>query len=436
MVAWATRPALALDDAAISFRYAERLAAGKGFAYNDGEHVLGASSALHTVLLAVGRWIGLPVASTAVLLGVVGTAVCTALIGLIALRLGGRTAAAVAMFLFVAAPVRWYATGGMESATLVACCLAAVVALQAGRERLTGVALGIALVAKLDAGALLVSVVGVSLVLRRRLPLTTLAWTAIAVAPWFVWATAVYGNPLPQSLLSKAAGRADEGAGYDPTWVLRRIRAAVPAAIAGVAVAVGRRDDPPGREVRLVLVGWLVAGGAAVSLLPLGAPYPWYTAPLYAPIAVLAGDAASWAVGAIRRGRSARPGTIAAVLLIAASCLLGARTLVVDLQGGVARGPAVEQWEDLRAAGRFVEQRHRGEILQTCFGWTGFEAASSTIEDRCALNSPWPADQATLRTIVRTADDTTSTDGWCDAATFDRAARRWGAPVVVLQERC
>src|SRR5690349_13105104 len=48
LVAWTTRPALALDDAAISFRYAERLATGKGLTYNDGEHVLGASSGLHT----------------------------------------------------------------------------------------------------------------------------------------------------------------------------------------------------------------------------------------------------------------------------------------------------------------------------------------------------------------------------------------------------
>lgn len=437
-VAWATRPALALDDAAISFRYAERLAAGDGLTYNDGQHVLGASSGLHTILLATGRALGLSVTSTAVLLGVVGVAGCTALIGLIAARLGGRSAAAVAMLLFVAAPVRWYATGGLESTTLIACCLAAVAALQAGRDRLAGIALGVALVAKLDAGALLVAVVGVHLLLHRRLPLRTLAWTAVAAAPWFVWATWVYGSPLPQSLLSKASGRADDpAASYDPTWALRRVRSALPAAVAGVAVAVGRRDDPGGREVRLVLVGWLALGGAAVSLLPLGAPYPWYTAPLYAPIAVLAGDAAAWALGAVRLRTWVRPSVVAVVVLLALSCALGVRNLGTDLGAGVGRGPAVEQWEDVRAAGRAVEQRYRGDVLQTCFGWSAFEAPSSTIEDPCALNSPWPADAATVRIDAVPLGEPGDVDGWCEAERFDDAARRSGGGlVVVVQVRC
>ncbi|MCU1371420.1 MAG: hypothetical protein JWO77_2614 [Ilumatobacteraceae bacterium] len=445
-MAWTTRPALALDDAAISFRYAERLATGRGLTYNDGEHVLGASSGLHTILLAVGRWFGLPVTSTAVVLGVVGLAGCTALIGLIASRLGGRTAALVAMLLFIAGPVRSYATGGLESTTLIAGCLVAVAALQAGRERLTGIALGVALVAKLDAGALLVAVVGVHVLLRHRLPLRMLAWTALAAAPWFVWATWVYGNPLPQSLLSKASGRADvPGASYDPTWALRRVRAVLPAAVAGVAVAVRRRDDPPGQETRLVLVAWLVLAGAAVSLLPLGAPYPWYVAPLYAPIAILAGDAAGWVRGAVRQHRWQRAAVVVPALLIALSCVLLTRNLAVDLGDGVARGPAVEQWEDLRAAGRAVDARHRGEVVRTCFGWSAFEADGSTIEDPCALNSPWPADRATVRIdavpadqVGRDGDGGGEGDlaGWCVEERFDGAARRTGGPVVVVRVRC
>src|SRR5215471_12147856 len=39
------------DDAAISFRYVERLVAGHGFTYNDHEHVQGASNPLYTLVL-------------------------------------------------------------------------------------------------------------------------------------------------------------------------------------------------------------------------------------------------------------------------------------------------------------------------------------------------------------------------------------------------
>ena len=40
------------DDALIIFRYAENLAAGNGFVYNPGEHVLGTTTPLYTLLLA------------------------------------------------------------------------------------------------------------------------------------------------------------------------------------------------------------------------------------------------------------------------------------------------------------------------------------------------------------------------------------------------
>ena len=42
-----------VDDALITFRYAENLAAGNGFVYSSGERVLGTSTPLYTLLLAV-----------------------------------------------------------------------------------------------------------------------------------------------------------------------------------------------------------------------------------------------------------------------------------------------------------------------------------------------------------------------------------------------
>jgi hypothetical protein len=437
LISWATRPSIAADDAAVTFRYAERLATGDGLTYNDGERVLGASSGLHTLLLAAGRWLGASVPSTAVAVGVVGMAVCTALVGLLAARLGGRLPAVVAMFLFLAAPVRWHATGGLESSTLLACCLAAVVLWQAGRERLAGIAIGVALVAKLDAGALLVALVGASLVVRRRMPVVTLVWTAVAAAPWFLWVTWQFGNPLPQSLRSKATGRADApGYAYTPTWALRLVRAVVPAAVAGVAVGVVRRGDPLSREVRLTLVGWLVLSLAAVSLIPLGAAYPWYTAPLYAPIAVLAGDAVGWARGAIRH-RSPSPALVAVPLvLIVLSSLLLARNVVADLRAGVTGDGAALQWEDFRSAGRFVEAEHPGAVLETCFGWAGYAAPSATIADPCAINSPWPTEAADVRIDVVPAGDRGVVPGWCEEVRFDRAGRSPDGVDTVVRARC
>src|SRR5437868_13243574 len=43
-----------IEDALISLRYAENLAAGRGFVFNPGEHVLGTTTPLFTLILAAG----------------------------------------------------------------------------------------------------------------------------------------------------------------------------------------------------------------------------------------------------------------------------------------------------------------------------------------------------------------------------------------------
>jgi arabinofuranosyltransferase len=42
-----------IDDAYITFRYAQNLVSGMGLVYNPGEHVLGTTTPLYTFLLAL-----------------------------------------------------------------------------------------------------------------------------------------------------------------------------------------------------------------------------------------------------------------------------------------------------------------------------------------------------------------------------------------------
>src|SRR5258708_17172329 len=42
-----------IDDAFITFRYARNLLSGNGFVFNPGQHVLGTTTPLYTLLLAV-----------------------------------------------------------------------------------------------------------------------------------------------------------------------------------------------------------------------------------------------------------------------------------------------------------------------------------------------------------------------------------------------
>ncbi len=47
------------EDFLITLRYAENIASGRGFVYNAGEHVLGTTTPLYTLLLAIAAWIHL-----------------------------------------------------------------------------------------------------------------------------------------------------------------------------------------------------------------------------------------------------------------------------------------------------------------------------------------------------------------------------------------
>lgn len=42
-----------IDDSYITFRYARNILAGNGFVYNPGEHVLGTTTPLYTILLVL-----------------------------------------------------------------------------------------------------------------------------------------------------------------------------------------------------------------------------------------------------------------------------------------------------------------------------------------------------------------------------------------------
>src|SRR5215208_6707822 len=59
VVGFALQPNVLVDDAAISFRYADRIVAGHGFTYNDHERVLGASNPLWTLLLSLLHAVGI-----------------------------------------------------------------------------------------------------------------------------------------------------------------------------------------------------------------------------------------------------------------------------------------------------------------------------------------------------------------------------------------
>ena len=106
-----------LDDAFISFRYAENFAAGHGLVFNPGERVEGYTTFLWVLILALGKAVGLRVVSLSQILGAL-FALATVLLLLFAHRFNSRVsesgALLAALFLGTCGVFTPWPSSGME----------------------------------------------------------------------------------------------------------------------------------------------------------------------------------------------------------------------------------------------------------------------------------------------------------------------------------
>jgi hypothetical protein len=310
-----------VDDAAITLRYAARIAAGDGWTYNDGDHTNGASAPLYTLVLTTLHLIGLNLETAAKAVGVVCFAATFGLAARIAHRIAGPVAGVCAIVLIAGSTeFRTWATSGMESALAASLGLAAILATTYRREWLAGVLVGLAVVNKLDAGFLAIAIaIGVTAAYRR-FPWRLVAAAVATFAPWAIFSQLYFGSVLPHSASEKLVNEAKWHPEFDHWWVLKRMLwdhegpalALAIAALAGVGVLLLRRQQALAAAL-LALVLWPMLHIVAFSFLNFGGAYGWYTAVLYPPTTV----AAACVLGLIvRSGWRQRSIAVAALLAL------------------------------------------------------------------------------------------------------------------------
>jgi hypothetical protein len=384
VLAFRSGPSIAVDDAAITFRYAERLATGHGLTYNDHERVLGASSPLHAALLAVPIAFGSSAEHAAWALGLISYVTAVALVVALAGRWSGLAGGVLAaLFCLADTDFRFHALAGLEVGFAAALGLAVVALVAHDRMWLAGIAAGLVVVTKLDALALVASVGLASVALDRRLPWRFLAATLVIALPWITYATWTYGSPLPQSVVTKLAG--GEGHVFDPLWLLRELfdSERPHAWLALIGLLFWAPSDE--RRATTALACWAILHVVAYSTVDLGAPYPWYIAVPLPIVALLAGCTGWWLVN--ETGTRAGWWSAVPALLLWLAVVWPA---VGELRTA-HRPRQPDAWEmfeaDRRAAGRFLERAAApGEVLETAYGWPAF-ASRLPVNDRARLNS-------------------------------------------------
>jgi hypothetical protein len=194
------------EDALISLRYAQNLVAGLGLVYNRGEHVFGATTPLHVLLLAGLSALHftdplLVVKLLSIAADGVTAAIWYRIIGRETQSRAGALAFAAA---FGLSPfIIEITASGMETSSVLLCITLAFEAVYSRRGAVLGLWLGLLLLLRLDAAIFVLVLLAARAARERRWPVRETALMAAVVAPWFLFSFLYYGSIIPNSIPAK-----------------------------------------------------------------------------------------------------------------------------------------------------------------------------------------------------------------------------------------
>jgi len=314
------------DDTYITFRYSLNLASGHGFVYNLGESVLGTTTPLWTLILALFSALGAPIEQAALVMSLACDVVSAFLLFrlLTALEFSAGVPLAGACLFLGIFDYFSLARSGMESSLFVCLVLGALAALAERRLVAGGVFAALAALTRPE-GALVVVLFPAALwhyradVPRGRRAVAASALAVIA-GSWALYAIVRFGSVIPQSVRAKSAMFEDPalaafswsnlrlffvtgqygGEIYTRTYLQLAFVISMLAAFgaAWLLVSAIRRRSPHAIPRVALLTFFPAAYLAGMSLSHAFTFFPWYYGPMYPFLAALApigaGVAARW----------------------------------------------------------------------------------------------------------------------------------------------
>jgi hypothetical protein len=193
-----------LDDAYITYRYAENLAHGRGFVFNPGDApALGTSAPLYAGLLALGGLLGMDIPFMSLALGILGCSLAFAIIACIAWEFRALSAGLIVGITASVGQIYWW-WEGMETPLYVVLVLGALWTAYRGWNLLAFLLAALATVMRLDGLAVLVAI-ALFVFSERRWSWRAIAPGALILSSWVIVATVLFGSPMPASGLAKMA---------------------------------------------------------------------------------------------------------------------------------------------------------------------------------------------------------------------------------------
>lgn len=310
------------DDAFITFRYALNIASGQGFVYNLNQPVLGTTTPLWTLILALLNAVKLPLAGGSLALSLLADAVTAILLGRTLRRLGySHAVAGSASLLFLCFfDDLSLSRSGMETAFFVLLVAATLHEIAARRFPSAGLFCGLACLTRPEGGVLIL-VLLLSLRqhrgrLRGRAAFLSIALMLVSIIGWGLFAERVFGSFVPQSVVAKSfAVRTDPELarlsgrnlglfflqGQSGSQIFQRTPWQLNSLLTFLSLAAfwrlswdaSRSASGQNRERVLVLGLFPVCYVGGLALCHAFTWFPWYYGPIYPFYAILAAVGAS-----------------------------------------------------------------------------------------------------------------------------------------------
>lgn len=291
------------DDGYITYRYADNLLHGRGFAFNPGENVLGTSAPGYALLLALVAAAGSPLGLDVAAAGAASSLVALAALAFAfaALRAGPTDVRRASpdltcwIFVFLLFTSRWVVEM-LGSETVAATALIAwafVLAAHSRSPALAGFLAGLAVSFRADS-ALAFGALTIALWLaERRLPWRFLAAGLALPAACAGWLYLTFGSILPHTLAGKRSEHALASGTYlaaEWDWLVRSF--ASPGAwllllLALVGLSTIRRARGRERTLLVAAAAWILSHELFYRLV--GVPFsPWYQVATFVSLLALA----------------------------------------------------------------------------------------------------------------------------------------------------
>ena len=292
---------LRADDAYVTYRYAKNLAHGNGFVFNIGEQVLGTTAPLHGLILTPFALFTDDLATVANVISYV-SAFVLALAMLLILESVRLQSAGMIAATGIALTTQTYLFAPLETILAAMLCWLLILFYITDRWLLMSICGALACLVRPDSALLLALIYLWYLVEHRRIVhlIKHGLITLLVASPWLVWAWLTYGSPLPATVQAKSGWKGHLTTFLGDAWgkVLKDLLLGS-RLVSGLLVVLALLGcwcllvDHSYRRLTIV-PAWLLAYGAAYTLIRIPYSFSWYYYPFVCGVFFLSSVGLVW----------------------------------------------------------------------------------------------------------------------------------------------